>query len=120
MKKSNFINGTFIATASIVLVKILGMLYVIPFYSIVGQSGAALYSYAYTVFNISLDIAILGLPIAVSKITNEFDTKKMYDAKERAYKIAMKIIFSFSIVMFLIVFFFAKPIATVIIVDLTD
>ena len=36
MKKNNFVEGTIIATAIIVIVKLLGMLYVIPFYAIVG------------------------------------------------------------------------------------
>ena len=42
MKKNSFMEGTIIATLAIVVVKILGMLYVIPFYSIVGSSGGAL------------------------------------------------------------------------------
>ena len=52
MKKSSFVEGTFIATAAIIFVKILGMLYVIPFYAIVGTEGAALYAYAYNIYNI--------------------------------------------------------------------
>ncbi|UKI28364.1 MAG: hypothetical protein L6V78_05405 [Clostridium sp.] len=32
MKKNSFVTGTFIATASVILVKILGMLYVVPFF----------------------------------------------------------------------------------------
>ena len=54
MKKSSFVEGTFIATAAIIFVKILGMLYVIPFYAIVGTEGAALYAYAYNIYNIFL------------------------------------------------------------------
>ena len=41
MKKNSFVEGTFIATFSIILVKILGVLYVIPFYKIIGESGGA-------------------------------------------------------------------------------
>ena len=50
MKKNSFIEGTFIATASVILVKILGMIYVVPFYIIVGSKGGALYSYAYNIY----------------------------------------------------------------------
>ena len=57
MKKNSFISGTIISTISIVLVKMMGMLYVIPFYAIVGTTGAALYSYAYNIYNIFLDIS---------------------------------------------------------------
>lgn len=119
MKKSSFVEGTFIATLAIILVKILGMLYVIPFYAIVGTGGAALYAYAYNIYNMFLDMSTVGLPIAISKITNEYNTLKKYDAKKRAYQIAMKIMRFASIVIFLILFLFAKPIANLIIGDLT-
>ena len=52
LKKNSFLEGSFIATASIIFVKLLGMLYVIPFYAIVGTKGASLYAYAYTIYNI--------------------------------------------------------------------
>ena len=38
MKKNNFVQGAFIATLGIVITKILGILYVIPFYSIIGEN----------------------------------------------------------------------------------
>ena len=70
MRRSSFIEGTFIATFAIIFIKILGMLYVIPFYAIVGIQGSALYAYAYNIYNMFLDISTIGLPIAMSKITN--------------------------------------------------
>lgn len=119
MKKSSFVEGTFIATFAIIFVKILGMLYVIPFYAIVGTSGAALYAYAYNIYNIFLDISIVGLPIAISKITNEYNTLKMYDAKKRAYNIAINLMRFASIAIFIILIIFAKDIAYLIIGDLS-
>ena len=50
MKKSSFVEGTLIATIAIVITKILGMLYVIPFYAVVGVQGSALYAYAYSIY----------------------------------------------------------------------
>ena len=119
MKKSSFIEGTFIATLAIIIVKIMGMLYVIPFYAVIGIEGGALYAYAYNIYNIFLDISTVGFPIAMSKITNEYNTLKMMDAKKRAYKIAMNIMRFMSIAIFIILFIFAKGIATLIISDLT-
>ena len=119
MKKSSFIEGTLIATIAIVIVKILGMLYVIPFYAIVGVEGGALYAYAYNIYNIFLDISTVGLPIAMSKITNEYNTLKMMDAKTRAYKLSITIMRYVSIIVFIILFIFAKQIAQLIIGNLT-
>lgn len=119
MKKSSFMEGTFIATIAIIIVKIMGMLYVIPFYAVIGVEGAALYAYAYNIYNIFLDISTIGLPIAMSKITNEYNTLKMMDAKSRAYKIAINIMRFVSIAVFITLFIFAKYIATLIIGNLS-
>ena len=70
MKKSSFVEGTLIATIAIVITKILGMLYVIPFYAVVGVQGSALYAYAYSIYIIFLDISTAGLPLAISKLMN--------------------------------------------------
>lgn len=118
MKKSGFVEGTLIATLAIVIVKILGMLYVIPFYSIVGSNGGALYSYAYNIYLIFLGISSAGLPNAISKVISEYNTLQMIDAKERAYKNAIKIMSVISIIAFLILFILAEEIAMFIIGDL--
>lgn len=119
MKKNNFVEGTIIATLAIVFVKILGMLYVIPFYSIVGSSGGALYSYAYNIYLIFLGISSAGLPNAISKIISEYNTLGYDDAKNRAYSIALKIITVISVIAFLVLFILAEEIGVFIIGDLT-
>ena len=68
LQKNGFMQGAFIATFGIILSKILGMLYVIPFYSMIGDKGGALYGYAYSVYSIFLGISSAGIPLAISKI----------------------------------------------------
>lgn len=111
MKKNSFVEGTIIATIFIVLVKILGMIYVVPFYSIVGSKGAALYSYAYNIYLIFLSISSAGIPNAISKIISEYDTLGFVEAKTRAYKLSKRIITILSIVSFLALFVFAEGFA---------
>ena len=118
MKKSGFIEGTVIATAAIVITKILGMLYVIPFYAMIGIQGSALYAYAYNIYVIFLDISSAGLPVAISKIIKEYNTLGMMDAKVRAYRLGRKIINIVSVAAFIILFIFAESIASLILGDL--
>ena len=118
MKKSGFIEGTVIATAAIVITKILGMLYVIPFYAMIGIQGSALYAYAYNIYVIFLDISSAGLPVAISKIIKEYNTLGMMDAKVRAYRLGKRIINIVSVAAFIILFLFAEAIATLILGDL--
>lgn len=119
MKKSSFIEGTVIATLAIVFVKILGMLYVIPFYATIGVEGAALYAYAYNIYVIFLDISSAGLPIAISKVINEFNTLGKLDAKVRAYRLGKQLITFISVVVFCLLFLFAPTVAKLILGDLS-
>lgn len=119
VKRSGFIEGTVIATIAIIITKILGMLYVIPFYAIVGVKGSALYAYAYNIYVIFLDISSAGIPSAMSKIIKEYQTLGYDDAKVRAYKIGRKMIFFISMAIFITLFIFASNIATLILGDLS-
>ena len=119
MKKNSFVEGTVIATLAIVLVKILGMLYVIPFYGIVGSEGGALYSYAYNIYLIFLGISSAGLPNAISKIISEYNTLGLENEKNRAYTLGKKIISIISVLTFLILFILAEEIGVFIIGDLS-
>ena len=103
MKKNSFMEGAMIATLAIVITKILGMIYVIPFYRIIGTSGGALYSYAYNIYMIFLGISSAGIPTSISKIISEYDTLGYKEAKQRTYKIGVKIISYISIIAFLLV-----------------
>lgn len=118
VKKSSFVEGTVIATLAIVFTKILGMLYVIPFYATVGKMGGALYAYAYNIYIIFLDISTAGIPTAMSKIINEYETLEYKDAKYRAFKIGKKIIFIISLIAFLVLMIFAPIIAKWLIGDM--
>ncbi len=111
MKKSNFMQGAFIATLGIVITKILGILYVIPFYAIIGEKGGALYGYAYTFYLVFMAISTAGIPLAISKLVSEYQTLGYYDAKERVFKICKIISVSLGILCFLILFIFAPQIA---------
>ena len=118
LTKSSFIEGTFIATLAIVVTKILGILYVIPFYATVGVKGGALYAYAYNIYVLFLDVSTAGLPNAVSKIINEYNTLDKQEAKVRAYKLGMMLVRFIAIIAFIILFVFAKEIAQFIIHNL--
>lgn len=118
MKKNTFVEGTIFASLAFLIIKILGAVYVIPFYAIVGTLGGALYSYAYTVYSLIVNVCTIGIPNAISKIVSEYNTLEMYEAKERTLKIGNKIIFVMSTILFLIMFIFAKQIAFIFIGDL--
>lgn len=111
MRKDSFLKGTIIASMAIIITKIIGVLYVIPFYNIIGENGGVLYSYAYNIYALFLNISTAGIPIALSMIISEYIALNKLDAKERAYSLGKKVIMTFSIVAFLILFIFSDYIA---------
>lgn len=111
MKKNSFINGALIATIGIVITKFLGIIYVIPFYAIIGESNIALYGYAYTIYNLFLSLSTVGIPPAMSKLISEYNTLEYYDTKERAYKLGKKLLVILGIILFIVMFLGAPFIA---------
>ncbi len=119
MRKSGFLEGAIIATLAIFITKFIGIIYVIPFYGIVGDQGGALYGYAYNIYNLFLIISTAGIPLGISKLTSEYNALGKNVEKEYMFKSVKKIILIFSIVTFLILFIFAPQIAHLIIGDVT-
>lgn len=115
MKKNSFIEGTIIATLSILIVRAIGIVYVIPFNAIIGERGGALYGYAYNIYQLFLSISSAGFPFAISKITSEYNAlgykKSVYDT----YQLAIRIISVISVVIFIVLFVFAPQIGKLII-----
>ena len=107
MKKNSFLEGTIIATLALVFTKILGMLYVIPFYAIIGSQGSSLYSYAYNIYLIFLSISSAGIPVAMSKIVSEYESLGLKEAKVRSFKLGIFIVSILSAVCFIFLMFFA-------------
>lgn len=117
MKKTGFLAGAAISTIGIVICKVIGLVYVIPFYAIIGTQGGALYSYAYSIYNMFLNLATSGIPVAMSKVVSEYNEVGYYNTKERTFKIGLKIIGLLGLISFLVLFIFAPQIAYLIIGD---
>jgi len=120
LKKNTFIQGAFIATLGIVISKILGIIYVIPFYAIIGDQGGALYGYAYNIYSIFLGISQAGLPLAMSKLISEYNTLGYYQTKEKIFKVGKTFLTILGIICFLVLFVFAPLIADLIIGGVND
>ena len=115
MKKNSFIEGTIVATLGILIVKVIGLIYVIPFNAIIGETGGALYGYGYNIYQLFLGISSAGFPFAISKITSEYNALGYNKAIKDTYKISLKIISIISLIAFIILFVFAPSIGKLII-----
>lgn len=115
MKRTGFLAGAAISVLGIVICKVIGLVYVIPFYAIIGTQGGALYSYAYSIYNVFLNLATSGIPVAMSKVVSEYNEMKFYNTKERVFKVGLKVISILCVISFLVLFIFAPTLANMII-----
>lgn len=111
MKKNSFLEGALIATLGIVFVKFLGIIYVIPFYSIIGEKGGALYGYAYSVYTLFLNMTTIGISLAVSKLTSEYETLGNMRAKDEVYALGKKMMLMVGFFGFIAIFLFSNSLA---------
>ncbi|WJY27928.1 putative polysaccharide biosynthesis protein [Sporosarcina trichiuri] len=114
---SNLLKGTAILTIGLFLSKALGLIYVIPFYSIVGDKNIALYQYAYIPYNIALSIAISGAPLAISKFVSKYNALGDYATGRKLLKSSVGIMAVTGVLSFLALYFMAEPIAHLVIKD---
>ncbi|MCM3743667.1 polysaccharide biosynthesis protein [Sporosarcina luteola] len=112
---SNLVKGTAILTIGLFLSKALGLLYVIPFYAIVGEKNIGLYQYAYIPYNLALAVAISGAPLAISKFISKYNAIGDYATSRKLMKSGMLVMVITGILSFLVLFFMAEPIAHLVI-----
>lgn len=118
MKKNTFMQGAVVATSSIIVSKIIGVLYVILLYPMLGEKGGALYGYAYSIYSLFLGLSVAGIPFAISKITSQYDALGYHHAKEKSFKIGRIFICTLGIVGFILMFIFSKNIGYIFVGDI--
>ncbi|MGB6778810.1 putative polysaccharide biosynthesis protein [Planococcus citreus] len=110
---SSLIKGTAILTLGLFLSKVLGVIYIIPFYSMVGADNIGLYQYAYIPYNLMLALAISGAPIAFSKFTAKYNSLGDYETGRRLLRSGLLTMMVTGIVSFLALYLLAEPLARV-------
>lgn len=78
MKKQGFLLGSAILMASMLITKVLGLIYKIPLTNILGGEGMSYYSSAYSIFMPVFAVSVTGITTALSKIISENLSFKRY------------------------------------------
>ena len=87
--KNVLVQGTILAAASIIA-KIIGLIYRIPLYNILGDVGNSYYSTANEIYSIILMISSFSLPLAVSRLMSERIQKGEMRNANRVFLCAMR------------------------------
>lgn len=108
---SNIVRGTVLLTGATFLSKFLGMIYVIPLYSLIGETGGTLYNFAYIPYNILISISTIGVPLAVSKFISKYNSLDDYATGMKIFKTGIVLMMATGFLAFLALFFSAGTIA---------
>ncbi|WP_019378181.1 putative polysaccharide biosynthesis protein [Virgibacillus halodenitrificans] len=108
---SNIVRGTMLLTGASFLSKFLGMIYVIPFNALVGETGGTLFAYAYTPYSIFISISTVGVPLAVSKFVSKYNAVGDYETGMRMFKAGISLMSVTGFLAFLTMFFSADWLA---------
>ncbi len=86
MIENKMVKGTMIMSIGIFFSKLIGLLFVFPFASMVGGEGMALYSYAYVPYALFLDLSTIGLPMGMAKMVSKYNAKNEYKTSFKIFK----------------------------------
>lgn len=110
---STLIKGTAILTLGLFLSKVLGVIYIIPFYDLVGEDNIGLYQYAYIPYNLMLAVAISGAPLAFSKFVAKYNSLGDYETGRRLLRSGILTMMVTGFISFLALFLLADVIAEI-------
>ncbi|MCL1989586.1 MAG: polysaccharide biosynthesis protein [Defluviitaleaceae bacterium] len=101
-----------VLSLSMILARLLGLLYVIPFQQLVGPAGLALYAYAYAPYSLFLTLSTLGIPVGIAKFISKYNADGAYDTSRHIFRLGMFVMIVLGIVCFFIMWFGAPWMAS--------
>jgi len=94
-----------VLSLSMVLARLLGLLYVIPFQYLVGPAGLALYAYAYAPYSLFLTLSTLGIPVGIAKFISKYNADEEYDTSRHIFRVGMFFMIVLGVICFVIMWF---------------
>ena len=85
----SFLKGALLLSISMFATKLLGIVYLVPFKTLVGEEGMSLYGYAYTIYGLFISLSTLGIPVGLAKFTSKYHAKGEYDVARKVFKLGL-------------------------------
>ena len=111
---SGFLSGVFVLSFSTVIVKIIGLLYKIPMFSVLGAEGMGYLNSAYEIYALLCVISTAGLPVALSILVSSYKEKGDFVGVKDVYKCGLRLFLFVGALGTLMLIIFAKSITEII------
>ncbi|MBQ9061078.1 MAG: polysaccharide biosynthesis protein [Firmicutes bacterium] len=113
MTEKSLVKGAAVLAAAGIIVKVFGAAFRILLASFITDEGMAYYSPAYSIYAVLLVVSTSGIPIAISRMVSERYAIGRYDEADRVFHISRYLMIGLGAAGFIVLFFFAGPIASV-------
>ena len=110
-KQNTMFGGVAILAVGIAIVKLIGALFKIPLFNVLGESGATDFNNAYAIYSVLLTISTAGLPVALSKTVSEANTLGKINQKQKVFRVALTAFLTMGLVSFAVMWFGAGRLA---------
>lgn len=117
IRQRSIIAGGLTSSAGIFVSKAIGILYVAPFQALATDANIAYYSYGYTLYDIALQLAVAGIPVAIAAVIAKYYVKHDIATVFLVRKIARNLLFFLGLLAMVFIFSFATPLATLIVTN---
>ena len=110
-KKQSLLNGALVLVMATAFVEVIGVLYKIPLTELIGTMGRG---YTGTAFNIYIpvyNIAMAGLPVAISKLVAQSVAEGHFNNVKKIFKIAFRLFFAAGVIGTVVLLILAYPYA---------
>lgn len=101
-KSQSFLKGAAVLGGSVVVVRLMGMVYKILLSGMYGGVGTGLFNAAYALYNPLFMLSTAGFPVAISRMVSESMTKKRYKDVRQIQKVSVPIFVFFGLVCFIL------------------
>lgn len=110
-KQNTMFGGVAVLAVGIAIVKLIGALFKIPLFNVLGESGATDFNNAYAIYSVLLTVSTAGLPVALSKTVSEANTLGRVNQKQKVFRVAMTAFLTMGLVSFAVMWFGADRLA---------
>lgn len=110
-KNQNYLHGAAMLTVSVAIIKVLGFIYKIPLFRMIGDEGTAHFNVAYSIYNVLNVLSTAGLPVALSRLISEANALGRPMQIKRIFRVALTTFLILGTAASLVMFLFPTELA---------
>ncbi len=88
-KRQNYLRGAAILAVTVAIVKVIGAIYKIPLYNLLGDEGTTHFQVTYTIYNLLLTISTAGIPVALSRLISAASAINRPEQVKRYFRVGL-------------------------------